>query len=313
MGSFYLRDHQGKGRRYADAMTAAGYRRAEHDSDPELVAAFFDHDLGPQGLTTRDGLDGLHARGIPVFMYPHAARPALQWDGMYPAWPHTRASIVPADGHRQVLEAYGYPIPVEVVGWQMCEILPWQPVAVEGRPVNVVYAPIHPNHNGFLHPVDKAANAWIFHQLLRTPEIKLTVRHIFRLDLSGIWNVPGVKYVLANPNGKTPEIDQADCVVAHQTYAYLAAARGKPLVMFGDDLTPHSGSDFAVMRWVEHQGAYRDLLRYPVEAESARDGKQMRALIDKVMAKDVGKSWRKKFIGQPMDDQKFVKTIEKYF
>jgi hypothetical protein len=176
-------------------------------------------------------------------------------------------------------------------------------VEVRDRPINVLWGPIHPNNNGFLHQVDKAVNAAVFQRLLETPGIRLTVRHIKSLTLNGIWHDPRVNYLVANPNGCTAEIDQADVVIGHQTFAYLAAARGKPLIMFGDDLTAHSGNATENFRWAATYPAYRDLMRYPVEVEAARSGNDLRKMLEYAMAEDAGYHWRGRFIGSPMDGE----------
>ena len=274
--NFYLADHQNKGFPYTQALEAAGWERVMDMSKP-IQLAIFDHDIGPKGF--KDGLDALHDRHVPVMMYPHSARPMLQWD-MYPIWPHTRMCITIAEGHRQVMQAFNYPFPVEPCGWALSELKPFRAPEIHDRPINVLFGPIHPNANGFHHPVNRAMNMIIFTRLLEMKGIKLTVRHIKSLPLNGIWEAPGVKYVLANPNGCTDEIDQADVVIAHQTMAYLTVARGKPLVMMGDDITAHSGNKWENMVWAKHYDDYHELLRYPVEAEAARSSKELMAIIE---------------------------------
>ena len=312
MPTYFISEHQHKGRPYAEALDANGWSRMEKLTGDMPDLALFDHDVAEGGKGFRKPLDFLHEQGVPVMMYPHAARPMVQWDGIYPVWPHTACQILIAEGHREVCEAYGYGLPMEVCGWAMCEQRPWQSVEVRDRPIEVLFGPIHPNHNGFLHPADRAQNSLTFQKLLETPGIRLTVRHIMRLDLSGIWSAPGVTYKVANPNGKTDEIDQADIVVGHQTFAYLAAARGKPIIMFGDTIVPHSGNTWENFRWAKNYEAYRELMRYPAEMEAVQRGPQLRKLIDLALGVNLGAEWKGKFIGQPMDGKQFVRTVEQY-
>ncbi len=312
---FFLEDHQGKGRPYAEALIDAGWTRAESYGDPGVDVGLFDHDIGDaSGKTTRAGALFLHERGAAVMIYPHAARPMLQWDGMYPVWPHTRLNLLIAEGHREVMEVYGYPLPMAVSGWALCKLSAFgcqRSAREEGQLIKVLFGPIHPTRNGFLHPIDRAINTMVYHKLLDTPGIKLTVRHVMSLERNGLWGEPGVNYVLGNPNGSTDEIDQADVVVGHQTFAYLAAARGKPLIMFGDDIRSHSGNSMGNMKWAAHYEAYRELMRYPLEVESARNGTELRDLIERAMADDVGKQWRERFIGRQMDPCELVNLIER--
>jgi len=312
MRSFFLYEHQGKGHQYAKALEQAGYRGTNKINDPELVCALYDYDFGGRSSGRYPGLEFLRKQDIPVLVYPHSARPMVQYDGMYSYWPHTKAMITIGPGHRKVMAAIGYEKPVEVCGWAMCDQVPWKAIAVGTKPLKVLFGPIHPNANGWLHSVDKAQNALVFQRLLETPGIQLTVRHIKRLDLGGLWTAPGVKYVLANPNGSTAEIDAADVVVGHQTFAWLAVARGKPLIMFGDKLIPHSGNRLEGFRWAKNYEAYREIMRYPLEVETNRNGDYLRRQIEQAISQDVGAKWRRQFIGKQLDPAKFVKTVQKY-
>lgn len=309
---FYLSDHQFKGVAYSQALVDAGYRRSDSAADPELVMAIFDHDVGSDKDGRRMGLAYLHERGVPIFLYPHAARPMVQYDGIYEPWPHTRCKFVIGRGEVEVMEAFGYPIPVEAVGWSFCEIFPFIPTSEIGIPIKVLFGPIHPNNNGWLSDEDIACNQRTFNLLLQTPGIELTVRHVKRLDLSGLWQVPGVRYVMGRTDGSTSEIDQADVVIGHQTFAFMAVARGKPLIMFGDCVTPHAGNRPHTLKYVKSYEKYREIMRYPAEVESVVNGNELRDLLCQVMENDLGSEWRERFIGEQFDPEKFVGIIENY-
>lgn len=313
-GGYYLSDHQFKGAAYSRALLDAGYRRCDFAADPELVMAMFDHDVGvdrPDGI--RGGLEYLHGRNVPVFLYPHAARPMVQYDGIFDAWPHTRCRFAIGPGEVEVMQAFGYEIPMEVVGWSFCGLKEFQSGrARHASPVRVLFGPIHPNNNGWLSDVDKACNQRTFDLLLKTPGIELTVRHVKRIDLSGIRTMPGIKYVLGRTDGSTAEIDEADVVIGHQTFAFMAAARGKPLIMFGDQVTPHAGNRPHTLKYVKSYEKYREIMRYPAEVESVCDGEGMRDLIERVIVSDVGKEWKGKFIGRAFDNEKFIEVVESY-
>jgi hypothetical protein len=309
LNRFYLADHQGKGYPYGQALEEKGWQRVVNAA--ELIQlALYDMDAGDKAGWRR-GLDMLHTRGVPVMIYPHAARPSLFWDGMYEVWPHTRAFIAIAEGHREIMQIYGYPLPIEVCGWAMCELRDWQPVEVR-NPVKVLFAPIHPNRNGWLHPTYRAYNTIVFQKLLETPGIHLTIRHIMSLALNGIWQAPGVQYMLGTTKPATEQIDEADVVISHQTFAFLAVARGKPLIMMGDDMRAIAANSWDNMRWVAHYDDYRELLRYPLEAEAARSGRGLRAMIEQACSENVGAEWRERLIGRPFDPKHFVKTVESY-
>lgn len=315
---FYLSDHQFKGVAYSQALCNAGYRRSDSAADPELVMAMFDHDVG-NGLPggTRRGLDYLQARGVPVFLYPHAARPMVQYDGIYKVWPHTRCRFAIGPGEVEVMQAFGYEIPMEVVGWSFCKIKRWSPSLQNARggsekPIQVLFGPIHPNNNGWLSDVDKGCNQRTYQFLLQTPGIDLTVRHVKRLDLCGLWMDPKVKFILGRTDGSTAEIDQADVVIGHQTFAFMAAARWKAVIMFGDEVTPHAGNRPENLKYVKNYEKYREIMRYPAEVESVMDGNGLRELMERVLVSDIGKAWREKFIGEQFDGEKFVEVVRNY-
>ncbi len=294
---------------YAEALESAGYERMISAGTQGLKFAFYDHDVGPGGMGHRNGLDYLYHAGVPVFLYPHAARPMLQWDGMYNVWPHTVCNFVIAEGHAEVMESYGYPIPIEICGWNLCDLKDFEPISPV-KPIKVLFAPIHPNGNGWLHEMDMRLNVQTYKLLLETPGIELTVRHIKRLDLNGLWPADGVNFVLGKANGCHAEIDEADIVIAHQTFAYISAARGKPLVMFGEQVTPHSGNRPENFRFVGSWPQYRDLMQYPVEFENAESGLHLRSMMAEAMESDLGADWRARFIGKVFDGPRFVEMVE---
>jgi hypothetical protein len=312
-GRFYLSDHQHKGLPYSSALEAAGYERVWHAGEDDLAMAFYDHDCGSRNVGFRNGLSYLHKQGVPVFLYPHAARPFVQYDGISEPWPHTRCTITITPAQAEILKLVGYPCPVEACGWALCEQAPWKAVKqAKRRPLKVLFGPIHPNNNGWLSQEDQRINQAVYKKLLATPGIQLTVRHIKRLDLSGLLEAPGVTYILAEPDGKTTDIDQADVVIGHQTMAFLAAARGKALIMFGDKLPPRSGNSDACFFFVSNYEKYRDILRYPLEVEDAEDGPALREMMERAISEDTGAIWRERLIGEPFDPVKFVEIIQSY-
>jgi hypothetical protein len=307
-GVFMCKGHQGKERAYVQALRDAGWASTE-SIHGALRFALFDLDTGRGGVGYHRNLPRLHQRKIPIFLYPHAARPMIQWDGMYEPFPHTRCSFVIAPGHAQVMRSYGYPLPVAVTGWTYCPIVPFQPVQ---QVQNILFGPIHPNANLWLSDVDKSLNQRTFYRLLeycKATGVSLTVRHVRDLGANGLVKVDGVTYIDAQPNGATTEIDQADLVVGHQTFAYLAVARGKPVLMMGEDIPPRSGNAEDNFRWVASWEKYADLLMFPLDI-LAGDTAEM---IERATRSDEEiREWRDRFIGQPFDGPAFVEKLEKY-
>ncbi len=300
--SFFCFNHQRKGNAYIDALAHAGYVETKNRNAADVI--LIDTDAG---YRTKQ-LDDLQGRGK-VFIYPHSARPSV-WHDLFPEWPGTSAQFVTAEGHKRIVEYIGYSKPVHAVGWHFCPIKPFQP----REPRRVLFAPIHPNSHagGFLANAYKSMHREIFNRLYilhKKGKIELTVRHIYRIDWSGLRRARGVNYVLATPDGNYSDIDNADVVIAHQTFAYMAVARGVPCVMFGDGDPPLYGNSEDTLikprRWDE----YKNLMRYPLDI---LDGDTMELLGRAAESDCEIVEWRERMIGLPFDGEKFVRITEEY-
>ncbi|OGO35673.1 MAG: hypothetical protein A2W35_05375 [Chloroflexi bacterium RBG_16_57_11] len=316
-GIYYLHRHQGKEAAYIHALGKVGYRLVQTVS-ARLRFALGDLDgsrFGNGEVIYREWLPRMYKIGIPVFMYPHAARPMVQWDGLLVPWPHTRCTFVIAPGHAEVMKRFGYQIRTEVIGWSMCGLRDFQPVQ---EMKNVLFGPIHPAPNGWLADCDIDINRRAFARLMqycRESGASLTVRHIQPLERSGLTKQPGVKYIRARPNGSTAEIDAADLVIGHQTFAYLAIARGKPTLMMGEDTPPHSGQAASNLRFVEHWDEYADYLMYPLDILKGNTSDVVEQACQGSADQDgrtAAMEWRDKFIGEAFDPTKFVTKLESY-
>jgi hypothetical protein len=305
-GTFYCFNHQNKARVYVDALVGLGFRQTIFPARALFVLA--DSDVSVR----RTRLEQSRQFGSYIFLYPHAAPPQLTYDGLYEPWAFTKANFTIAQGHVEVMRTYGYPdrIPLHPVGWALCE----QRAFVPGpAPRRVLFAPIHPNANGYLCELDLSINRAVMARLLplvRSGEISLTVRHLQPLQRSGLEVVPGVRYIWGTPNQAVDDIDAADVVISRHTFAYLAVARGKPTLMMAEWETPRSGSSDATLRNVGSWPKYRDLMMFPLDVLAGDD---TGALLRKAAASDAEiEGWRSKFIGSPFDPRLFVKTLEGY-
>jgi hypothetical protein len=243
-----------------------------------------------------------------VFLYPHAARPQIVWDGIWEPWPNIRCNFVPAPGHKEVMQRYGYEFPVEVTGWTYCDLKPFRPVK---EIKNILFGPIHPSARGWFAEEDLEANKATFKILLkycRANHIKLTVRYIQDLKKNGIERVSGVNYIQGKPDLTIREIDRADVVVGHQTFAYLAIARGKPTLMMREDIPPHTvyhGQTAYVKSWEK----YADIMQYPLDILAG----DAAAEIEKACkGTSEVKAWADRFINHPFDANYFVERLESY-
>lgn len=272
---------------------------------------FVDHDIGARGVGRRKGIEMAYERGKPVFIYPHSARPNVMADTHEP-WPHTSALFTIAEGHAEVLKALNYPCPIEISGWTYSEIKPFRP-SHPSRNINVLFAPIHPNNNGFLSIEDKTDNRNVFELLLGMKDINLTIRHIHELEQNGIWYDPRATYVRGEPDGTTKEIEEADVVIGSYTLAYITVAIGKPLIMLAEQMIPHVGNTPGLVFYSKNWDKYREIMRYPFEIEDAKNGSQALKMMTDVMVKnDAVEEWKRRFIGFPFDGNKFVKKVDSY-
>ena len=301
---FVFRAHQGKEKAYVDALRKAGYKPTliEH-GNPRFV--LYDLDC----FKRRSALERFYNRKVPIFMYPHAARPQVVWDGMHELFPYTRCSFVIAKGHEEVMRRYGYDLPIEVTGWAYCGIKAFEPVK---EVKNILFAPIHPAANGLMIDVDRDLNIRTYKRLVpycKENGIQLSVRHIKSLKANGLDPVGGVKYISGDTKLSIADIDAADLVVAHQTFAYMAVARGKPVVMMGEDLPPRTilpnGKPIFVKSWDK----YADILAFPLDILAGDVG----SVITKACKQNAKVTeWRDRFIGEPFDPKIFVEKLESY-
>lgn len=308
-GFFALQPHQGKELAFVEALKQAGWFKSNY-SRANVKFGLYDLDSGRGGVGWAEAIQELNVRGIPLFLYPHAARPMVQYDGIIQVNPGVRCLFTHAEGGRKVLEAFGFDKPVEVVGWSFCKIRPFR-AASEIK--EVVFAPIHPNHNGYLNAVEKKLNADTFERIYtwcKKSGAHLVVRYLQSIEENGLQYRDGATFYRAAPDQSTADIDAADLVVAHQTFAYLAVARGKPTLMMGENIPPRSGNSDQNYRYVKHWDDYKDLLMFPLDILKTRS---VDKLIEKAVSSDAEiRTWRELFIGQQFEGQKFVEKLESY-
>jgi hypothetical protein len=205
------------------------------------------------------------------------------------------------------MNRFGYPLPIEVAGWTYCDIRPFRPV---NKVRSVLFGPIHPNITGWLPDVDKDLNFRTLERLSKyCKEIgaKMTVRYVRKLEEAGLNEIEGVTFVKANPDGSTDMIDRADLVVGHETFAYLSVARGKPTLMMGEDVVPHSGNKH--FKYVSSWDKYRDIYMYPLDVLEG----DLAEVVDRAIKSDKDIiEWRKNMIGHPFRPSYFVQRLESY-
>ncbi len=304
-----MHEHMHKGRAYKEALERRGYIFTGRSTSCDLM--FLDHDVNSSGTGRRNQVYASYERNIPLFLYPHSARPNIMYDIWRP-WPFTTASFVIAEGHAEVLKRIDYPCPIEITGWTYTDILPFR----ESKPhekIKVLFAPIHPLGSGYLMNIDAELNLSVFKTLVNMPDIDLTVRHLGTLGQNHLWKCPRVKFIEGQPDGTTAEIEQADIVISAFTHAYMTVALGKPLMMMGERTRPHAGNHLWT-GWGEQWEKYRDYMTYPFNVCDVV-GEPKMALDMMIKAMKFNQSvedWKKLFIGKKFDGNHFVDLVETY-
>lgn len=296
-----FRDCDGKGLRYAAALTAAGHDLTGGD------VLLIDADVPLPGYIEHCDQ---HAK---VILYPHGAGAhCVGGDGQWPIHPNTVGRFVYGEGQAEVLKLAGYPRQVEVSGWSLCDLRPFRPTI----PRTVLFAPTHPMSDGWMDPTVLAANTRIFELLLALP-YKIKVRHVAAghpLSTIGIPVCSDVEYeeVPFTVQHGIAAVDTADIVIAGSgTFPSLALARGCPAIMFAqikpDDHQNGSPDPRPALNWP----AYRELARYPLDADQIETADELDDLIHEACADDAPTAdWRDRFIGNQFDPADFAAKFE---
>ncbi len=300
-------DHQNKAGAYIEALKTAGYILTERDNVQGTRFVLTDGDWR-QSL-----MDNAAARNIPVFLYPHAARPMVIYDGCVEPQP-VRCMFTQAPGGKALMEKIGYPYPVEVSGWAYSEIRPFRPSEKVER---VLFAPIHPNGNGWLSDVDKQINERAFSALqiwCYQNRAQLSIRYIGTPEQCGLgkaaaFEAPYIEWHPGKKNNSTADMETADLVVAHQTFAWIAVALGIPTVMMAEDIPPRSGNSEAGFCFVKHWDDYKADLMYPLDLLT---GDPEGTMAKAAAGCEEVEAWKARLIGQPFDGKAFVEKLESY-
>lgn len=298
-------DHQNKSAAYKQALADAGYLFTDRDNVQGVRFYLSDADWRESMMAEA------RSRNIPVFLYPHAARPMVIYDGCVEPHPVT-AMFTQAPGGKLIMEKIGYPYPVEVSGWAYSEVRPFRPVEQVKR---ILFAPIHPNGNGWLSEVDKRLNRDAYKLLeayCRRTGAQLSIRLIGTLEQGGLGGFETPDFVEVHQgkkNNSTLDMESADVVVSHQTFAWISVALGIPTVMMGEDIPPRSGNSEKGFCYVDHWDAYKEDLMYPLDIL----GGDPEGTIAKAAAGcEEVEAWKARLIGQPFDGKAFVEKLESY-
>ena len=294
--SVAFQHHLSAGLPYARALEAAGHPIVGYGGDAFLI----DLDLP----SYRPTIDSHRRSGSKVFLYPHGVGVMYYYDGIEAPYEHTDGMFVIAPGFAEVYRRIGYPHPTYVIGWPYCDLLPFR---ANPAPTRVLFAPMHPLEDGYLSDWQQELNRDVYALLRSVPGIELTVRHLHGLEQNGLPREPGVEYVQGQPDNTYADIDRADVVVACETYAYIAIARGAPTVMFGQGVHPSNGEHPGERIYAKTWDAWRDYLRYPWDMHDGSAGDLLAAA---AAGDEPIRDWKARFIGEPLDAARFSATLE---
>ena len=299
----YTYNHQGKADKYVYALTDRGFFQTRSRTRSHVVLMDIDDPI----RTTFHVNQARNGGGI--FVYPHAARAPITWDGLFRPWGMTTAVFVSAPGHVDVLRAYGFSGRIVVAGWAYCPILPYKPIH---NPRKVLFGPIHPTSKSFLSKKDRGINKATYERLLKMVsqgEIDLTVRYIRGLENNGLWHDDRVTFVEGRTDLTYTDIDAAEVVVSHQTFAYIALARGKHVVMMAEDVPPRNGGSEQDFRYVRSWDKYKDILMYPLDILNTCTPLD---LIKNTEVNPKVEDWKARHIGSEFNSQIVYDTVMKY-
>ncbi len=273
-------------------MVAAGHRWGADPSDSDVV--FIDYDLPHPAYQRWVEM----AKGLVI--YPHGASFTMGHDLAGDPIP-TDLTLGLGEGQKALLEAYDYPNPVEAIGW------PWGgrgPVRGPRRLRRVLFAPLHPLGSGYLREDLQELNQEAYEMLLGEG-VELTVRHLGPLSQSGLKHRPGVRYIEGQP-GTLAGIEDADVVVASQTFAARSLVAGWPVVMFATEREWRLESEHDLgCTWAEDWERHAAANAYPYTLAPS---------IPQAASEDpcplVVQAWKDRFIGPDWDPEAFTRLIE---
>jgi hypothetical protein len=221
------------------------------------------------------------------------------------------AHFVVTETHAEIMRRFGYSRPLVPVGWSLC---PQQEFKPRLEPRNVLFAPIHPRCS----EIDQKVNREVFSRLeglAKAGDIHLTVRFIKSLPDSGLERVehPNIEYVVGAMSQRYADIDNADVVIAHQTFKYLAVARGIPTIAMATDMPTHIQMIRRPVQWVKNWGKYADLMKYPYDILDCPDkGSVLNMLCTVIQENDAVADWRRRMIGAQFRKDRFIEKLEAF-
>ncbi len=285
---FWAYDHIGKGTAYITALQKGGWQRVAQLKHADLLLLDVEH-------REREGAIRHAERWhLPVALYPHGGNPPYGKDVGHMPTEQVRVQFVAGPGHLGWHRQQDPPPRSYVVsGFPFCPQLPYKP---RPEPETVVFAPLHPSAQGFmcqeLRQANLNAQEWI-RELF--PGLTVIVSLNGSLEQNGLTPVADWLYRITDLRPGTELIDVGDVVVAVETFAYQAVARGKPTIMF-----PFPCVDWDGRRLAPDKAS---LAGYPYRID---DEDTVRAAL-----LSEASEWRQQMIGPQFQAQTVVKACQR--
>ena len=294
----------------AQALLGAGHRAARGD-DVDLL--LIDIDAPPLAdryelpvFSHRLVIDHYKSLGAKVVMYPHGVIPELYYDGLFEPYGNVDIRLVNATGSAEFLRRVECPGGVQVIGWSLCDLVPFTPRREVHR---VLFAPLHPGGTGDT-PLEASceANGGIYERLLAAGW-RLTVRMIGEPEQNGLWRAEGVEFVPGGMDLGLGDIHAADAVVAGAgTFPALAIARGVPTVIYNLGVPAMYGLPGEQPIPLRRSDRYASYIRYPFDPDAGPLDEVVHAA---ARSEEPIVTWKRRFIGEPFDKAGAVAVVER--
>jgi hypothetical protein len=287
---------------YHSALVQDGYIETQDIN----LASFIVHDAVHPGLDE-------YLKHKPNFVTPHTPQSSFLWDGILRTDIPVCCNFVSGPAGRRIMELYGYPYRVEVVGFNRCEVRKFTPTT--GNDLLIV--PSHSlQHREYTYQgyIDWALETLRFILKNRDAFGKITLcwdeerfdyKFMDEMKKKGFIIIPTNPYVDKEPLKRMMyRMEMADLVLSCGTVGCVAVALGRPTVFFSE-----RGQARSFPKDANNPHLYDHFLRFPLAAE--------KMTIDEILAIRTAPNpqiehWKEQIIGGPFNAQKFIEVIGQY-
>jgi len=325
MKRFFMRDNKDQGEEFLAALLSAGYERIYEEApesgypkktDKLYQADFLMMDSDYTYKASPEWEQYLSPEALqrhPMFIYGHTPYSWFLWDGILQPKP-TLCNFVVSNGAKVAMQLYGYPYPVEVIGFPYTEVKPFQ--STTGT--KLLFAPAHPVHDGkFPQPDGLQRIRKAVHKIRQNLKYfeSVTVRYHGTLAGCGLDELQGSNVIFDNINvyntknirdNALAAIAKADLVISESTFGYLSIATGKPTLFYGYDDTKMPNSREG---WVKNYKLYKHIFHFPLcfENMSIHQILEIREHPNGLI-----EQWKRLNIGENFDAEKFIVLVGDY-